>query len=102
MNNIIVITRINAIKQVDVVISIVGLANSVLADQVKLIAAIKEAGNLKRFLPSEFGFDMDRHHAVEPAKSMYETKTQIRRAVEVSGIPREPSSGGTPPTNLFE
>ncbi|KAK9691063.1 hypothetical protein RND81_09G173700 [Saponaria officinalis] len=30
---------------------------------------------------------MDRHHAVEPAKSMYETKAQIRRAVEAAGIP---------------
>lgn len=34
-----------AIKQVDVVISTIGSAN--LADQEKLIAAIKEAGNVK-------------------------------------------------------
>jgi len=36
---------VKAIKQVDVVISTVG--HALLADQVKLIAAIKEAGNVK-------------------------------------------------------
>ena len=36
---------VNAIKQVDVVISTVG--HALLADQVKIIAAIKEAGNVK-------------------------------------------------------
>ena len=30
---------------------------------------------------------MDRVHAVEPAKSAFETKAKIRRAVEVEGIP---------------
>ncbi|KAA3467012.1 isoflavone reductase-like protein [Gossypium australe] len=36
---------VKAIKQVDVVISVVGQMQ--LADQVKIIAAIKEAGNVK-------------------------------------------------------
>ncbi|KAM7271678.1 hypothetical protein ACFE04_030892 [Oxalis oulophora] len=77
---------VNAVKQVDVVISTVG--NMQLADQVKIIAAIKEAGNVKvRFLPSEFGNDVDRLHAVEPAKSTFVIKAQIRRAVEAEGIP---------------
>ncbi|XP_073305968.1 isoflavone reductase-like protein [Primulina huaijiensis] len=76
---------VKAIKQVDVVISTVG--NFQLADQVKIIAAIKEAGNVKRFLPSEFGNDVDRARAVEPAKSAFETKVQIRRAIEAEGIP---------------
>ncbi|XP_022144202.1 isoflavone reductase-like protein [Momordica charantia] len=76
---------VKAIKQVDVVISTVGQFQ--LADQVKIIAAIKEAGNVKRFLPSEFGMDVDRVHAVEPAKSALEIKAQIRRAVERAGIP---------------
>ncbi|XVE94687.1 hypothetical protein REPUB_Repub02eG0030500 [Reevesia pubescens] len=74
-----------AIKQVDVVISAVG--HMQIADQVKIIAAIKEAGNVKRFLPSEFGTDVDQHHAVEPAKSAFATKAQIRRAIEAEGIP---------------
>lgn len=74
-----------AIKQVDVVISTVGYF--LLADQVKIIDAIKEAGNVKRFLPSEFGMDVDRTSAVEPAKSSFTVKVQIRRAVEAAGIP---------------
>ncbi|KAG5581706.1 hypothetical protein H5410_052333, partial [Solanum commersonii] len=76
---------VKAIKQVDVVISIVG--HAVLADQVNIIAAIKEAGNVKRFFPSEFGNDVDRLHTVEPAKTLFNTKIQIRRAVEAEGIP---------------
>ncbi|KAL6207447.1 hypothetical protein ACLB2K_018405 [Fragaria x ananassa] len=76
---------VKAIKQVDVVISTVG--NFQLADQTKIIAAIKEAGNVKRFFPSEFGNDVDRVHAVEPAKSALAIKAQIRRAIEAEGIP---------------
>ncbi|CAK9134085.1 unnamed protein product [Ilex paraguariensis] len=76
---------VKAIKQVDVVISTVGSPQ--LDDQVKLIAAIKEAGNIKRFFPSEFGNDVDRVHAVEPAKTAFATKAKIRRAIEAEGIP---------------
>ncbi|KAK6131226.1 hypothetical protein DH2020_035040 [Rehmannia glutinosa] len=76
---------VKAIKQVDVVISTVGQFQ--LADQVKIIDAIKEAGNVKRFFPSEFGNDVDRSRAVEPAKSTFEIKAQIRRAIEEQGIP---------------
>ncbi|XP_061342365.1 isoflavone reductase-like protein [Gastrolobium bilobum] len=76
---------VKAIKQVDVVISTLGLQQ--IDDQLKLIAAIKEAGNIKRFLPSEFGIDVDRHNAVEPAASSLEKKAKIRRAIEAEGIP---------------
>ncbi|KAL6346891.1 hypothetical protein AAG906_003008 [Vitis piasezkii] len=76
---------VKAIKQVDVVISTVGRAQ--LSDQVKVIAAIKEAGNVKRFFPSEFGNDVDRVHAVGPAKTAFEIKAQIRRTIEAEGIP---------------
>lgn len=41
----------------------------------------------QRFLPSEFGMDVDRHHAVEPVTSFFNQKVKIRRAVEASGIP---------------
>ncbi|OMO75175.1 NmrA-like protein [Corchorus olitorius] len=77
---------VKAIKQVDVVISALGDIKH-LADQVKIIAAIKEAGNVKRFFPSEFGSDADRVHAVEPAKSGFGIKAQIRRVIEAEGIP---------------
>ncbi|KAJ4701963.1 Isoflavone reductase-like protein [Melia azedarach] len=76
---------VKAIKQVDVVISTVG--NMQLADQTKIVAAIKEAGNIKRFFPSEFGNDVDRVNAVEPAKTSFAVKAQIRRTVEAEGIP---------------
>ncbi|EXB37142.1 hypothetical protein L484_018565 [Morus notabilis] len=76
---------VKAIKQVDVVISTVG--HGQIPDQVKIIAAIKEAGNVKRFFPSEFGNDVDRTHAVEPAKSAFAVKAHIRRAIEAEGIP---------------
>ncbi|KAK2372927.1 phenylcoumaran benzylic ether reductase Betv6 [Trifolium repens] len=76
---------IKAIKQVDVVIST--LSGAQIDDQVKLIAAIKEAGNIKRFLPSEFGLDPDHHHAVEPLASFLAQKAQIRRAIEAEGVP---------------
>ncbi|KAE8731367.1 Isoflavone reductase-like protein [Hibiscus syriacus] len=55
-----------AIKQVDVVISAVGQMQ--IEDQVKIIAAIKEAGNVKRFSPSEFGTDVDLNTAIGPVK----------------------------------
>ncbi|GAB4839411.1 Phenylcoumaran benzylic ether reductase Pyrc5 [Ancistrocladus abbreviatus] len=59
-----------------------------LLDQTKIIAAINEAGNIKRFLPSEFGNDVDWSHAVEPAQSVFAMKAYIRRAIEAEGIPR--------------
>ncbi|KAA8535619.1 hypothetical protein F0562_030622 [Nyssa sinensis] len=76
---------VKAIKHVDVVISTVGDEQK--ADQVKIIAAIKEAGNIKRFFPSEFILEIDVNHAVEPVKSMYEGVLTIRRAIEAEGIP---------------
>ncbi|KAJ7953026.1 Isoflavone reductase-like protein [Quillaja saponaria] len=76
---------VKAIKHVDVVISTVG--GQQVADQVKIIAAIKEAGNIKRFRPSEFSLDIDRHHAVEPAASFFQIKVNFRRAIEAEGVP---------------
>ncbi|XP_051139502.1 isoflavone reductase-like protein isoform X2 [Andrographis paniculata] len=76
---------VSAIEQVDVVISTVGASQ--LGHQVKIIAAIKEAGNVKRFLPSEFGNDVDRARGVGPAKTLFKIKAQIRRATEAEGIP---------------
>ncbi|KAK0581044.1 hypothetical protein LWI29_009280 [Acer saccharum] len=76
---------VEAIKRVDVVICTIGLFQ--LADQDKIVAAIKEAGNVKRFFPSEFGHDVDCAHVVEPAKTLFATKAKIRRAVEAEGIP---------------
>ncbi|XLV01330.1 hypothetical protein S245_015667, partial [Arachis hypogaea] len=76
---------VKAIKQVDVVICTVG--PSQVDDQLNIIKAIKEAGNIKKFLPSEFGVDADRNEAVEPAASFFEKKAKIRRTIEAEGIP---------------
>ncbi|WMV27641.1 hypothetical protein MTR67_021026 [Solanum verrucosum] len=77
---------LKAIKQVDVVISTVGDAQ--LADQFKIVDAIKEAGNIKRFFPSEFAMDVDRiMNAVEPVKFTFVAQAKTRRAVEAAEIP---------------
>ncbi|XP_057821828.2 phenylcoumaran benzylic ether reductase IRL1 [Cryptomeria japonica] len=74
-----------ALKKVDVVISTLGAPQ--IADQFNLIKAIKEVGTIKRFFPSEFGNDVDKHHAVEPMKSMFDLKIKLRRTIEAEGIP---------------
>nr|XP_048334605.1 phenylcoumaran benzylic ether reductase Pyrc5-like isoform X2 [Ziziphus jujuba var. spinosa] len=76
---------VKAIKKVDIVISAVGPVQ--ISDQVKIIDAIKEAGNVKTFLPSEFGLDVDRSAVVEPAASSFKLKANIRRLIEAAGIP---------------
>lgn len=42
---------------------------------------------LQRFLPSEFGHDVDRADPVEPGLQMYEEKKKVRRMTEEAGIP---------------
>ncbi|KAK7367369.1 hypothetical protein VNO80_09381 [Phaseolus coccineus] len=66
---------VSAIKQVDVVICSFG--RLLIEDQVKIIAAIKEAGNIKRFFPSEFGLDVDRQDAVEPIDTTVPPRDKI-------------------------
>ena len=44
-------------------------------------------GGFQRFLPSEFGLDADRVHAVEPAASVLGVKANIRRSIEAEGVP---------------
>ncbi|XP_030944363.1 phenylcoumaran benzylic ether reductase Pyrc5-like [Quercus robur] len=76
---------VRAIKEVDVVISAIGYHD--LADQDKIIAAIKEAGNVKRFFPSEFGNDAERCQAVEPIKTVSAIKSKIQQMIAAEKIP---------------
>ncbi|VAH41733.1 unnamed protein product [Triticum turgidum subsp. durum] len=80
-----------AVKQVDVVVSAmsgVHFRSHNLHLQLKLVEAIKEAGNVKRFLPSEFGMDPARMgHALEPGRITFDEKMEIRRAIEEGNIP---------------
>uniref|UniRef100_A0ACD5TRH7 Uncharacterized protein n=1 Tax=Avena sativa TaxID=4498 RepID=A0ACD5TRH7_AVESA len=76
---------VKAIKSTDIVISAVGPRQ--LAEQTRIVTAIKEAGNVKRFLPSEFGSDVERVHTVDPVASLYAGKVNLRRLIEAEGIP---------------
>ncbi|XP_030535334.2 isoflavone reductase homolog [Rhodamnia argentea] len=56
--------------------------------QLKLVDAIKEAGNVKRFLPSEFGMDAGRMgHALAPGRITFDDKVTVRKAIEEARIP---------------
>ncbi|CAO2208348.1 unnamed protein product [Urochloa humidicola] len=79
-----------AIKQADVVISAVGHSSpEEVESQLKILAAIQEAGGVKRFLPSEYGCDVELAEcmALEPAKSILGAKLRIREAIRAAGIP---------------
>jgi hypothetical protein len=45
------------------------------------------SGPKQRFLPSEFGNDVDHAKALEPVNTMYGKKVAIRRKIEAAGIP---------------
>ncbi|KAM7270345.1 hypothetical protein ACFE04_029559 [Oxalis oulophora] len=71
--------------EIEIVISAVGGKN--VRDQSILVDAIKSVGTVKRFIPSEFGHDVDRANPVEPGLSMYQEKRDIRRLIEKFDIP---------------
>lgn len=72
-------------NEIDIVISAVG--GESIVDQFPLVEAMKNVGTIKRFLPSEFGHDVDRADPVEPGLRMYLEKRKVRRAIEESGVP---------------
>ncbi|KAL1192901.1 Pinoresinol reductase 2 [Cardamine amara subsp. amara] len=82
---------VSAVKQVDIVVSAMSgvhfRTHNILV-QLKLVEAIKEAGNVKRFIPSEFGMDPTRMaHAIPPGSETFEQKLEVRNAIEAAGIP---------------
>ncbi|KAG8634062.1 hypothetical protein MANES_17G008901v8 [Manihot esculenta] len=69
---------VDAVKLVDVVICAIS----------GLVDAIKQAPNVKRFLPSEFGTDPSRMgNAMEPGRITFDDKMVVRKAIEEAGIP---------------
>ncbi|XVF00683.1 hypothetical protein REPUB_Repub04eG0022200 [Reevesia pubescens] len=76
---------VKAIREVDVVISLLPFPQ--VPDQIHIIEAIKVAGNIKRFLPSEFGVEEDRLSFLPAFEACLDKKRKIRRAVEAAGIP---------------
>ncbi|XP_050139676.1 isoeugenol synthase 1-like [Malus sylvestris] len=73
------------LRQVDIVISTLPIPQ--LLQQFKIINAIKDAGNIKRFIPAEFGDDPERASALPPFEAIHENRRVIRRATEAAGIP---------------
>ncbi|XP_027361820.1 leucoanthocyanidin reductase-like [Abrus precatorius] len=71
--------------EIDVVISLVGGEN--VLDQLLLLESMKSVNTIKRFLPSEFGHDVDKTNPVEPGLRMYKEKRLIRRLIQEYGIP---------------
>ncbi|XP_031267634.1 isoflavone reductase homolog [Pistacia vera] len=84
---------VEAVKKVDVVISAMSGEHNHpdshnLLLQLKLVEAIKEAGNVKRFLPSEFGMDAARMgNAIIPGRAIFDDKMIVRKAIEEAKIP---------------
>ncbi|KAF8405937.1 hypothetical protein HHK36_008015 [Tetracentron sinense] len=76
---------VSVLKQVDVVISTLPFPQ--ILDQFKIINAMKIAGNIKRFFPSDFGNEEDRTIALPPFQAFLDRKRKIRRATEAAGIP---------------
>jgi len=76
---------VSVLKQVDIVISTLAVPQHL--DQLKIISAMKEAGNIERFVPSEFGNEVDRvRGALPPFQALLDNKKKIRRATEEAGI----------------
>ncbi|KAE8711710.1 Eugenol synthase 1 [Hibiscus syriacus] len=73
------------LRQVDIVISTLPFPQ--VPDQIHIVEAIKVAGNIKRFIPSEFGVEEDRLSFLPPFEACLDKKRKIRRAVEACGIP---------------
>eukprot|EP00250_Pteridium_aquilinum_P001415 c11612_g1_i1 orf=181-612(+) len=48
---------------------------------------MKRLKTIKRFVPSEFGVDVDRITQVPALQTMFEGKIQTRQAIEAAGIP---------------
>ncbi|KAH6776629.1 hypothetical protein C2S52_014190 [Perilla frutescens var. hirtella] len=76
---------VSVIKEVDVVISAVAFPQ--VLDQFKILEAIKVAGNIKRFLPSDFGVEEDKISVLPPFETFLNKKRKIRRAIEEANIP---------------
>ncbi|KAL4199451.1 hypothetical protein AMTRI_Chr03g51190 [Amborella trichopoda] len=88
---------VEAVKLADVVISAISgahIRSHQILLQLKLVEAIKEAGHVKRFLPSEFGMDPARMaHALAPGRITFDEKMVVRKAIEEARIPHTYVSG---------
>lgn len=82
------ISLVEAIKQVDIVISAVH--GPLLLAQLNIVEAIQQAGSIQRFVPSEFGIDVNGEGArttLNPIGGMFKMKQKVRQAIEAANIP---------------
>ncbi|XWS11532.1 hypothetical protein CRYUN_Cryun37aG0006200 [Craigia yunnanensis] len=85
---------VSVLQQVEVVISTLAVPQHL--DQLKIISAMKDAGTIKRFVPSEYGNEVDRStNALPPFEALLANKRKIRRAVEVAGLSYTYVAGNT-------
>ncbi|KAK9148186.1 hypothetical protein Scep_006943 [Stephania cephalantha] len=82
---------VRAVNQVDVVISALSSSDTSTTAtqlQLKIVDAIKHAGNVKRFIPAEFCIDPARMiHDLEPAKTLNVRMMDVRKAIVEAKIP---------------
>ncbi|MCO5578162.1 hypothetical protein L7F22_032000 [Adiantum nelumboides] len=79
-------TLLDAVRRVDVVISAVGTGD--LLQQLNIIKAIKAAGTIKRFVPSDYGSNtINLAGLPEPLKFAFAPKQEIHTAIREEGIP---------------
>uniref|UniRef100_A0A0E0JG50 Small ribosomal subunit protein uS8c n=1 Tax=Oryza punctata TaxID=4537 RepID=A0A0E0JG50_ORYPU len=79
-----------AIKNADVVICAIGhtTPDELVVNQLKIMEAIQDAGSVKRFVPSEYGCNVElAEQMLEPARSIVGAKLRVREAVTASRIP---------------
>ncbi|KAL9271485.1 putative pinoresinol-lariciresinol reductase 3 [Drosera capensis] len=79
------VSLVEAVNRVDVVIC--AIPSRYVLDQKLLIRVIKQAGHIKRFIPSEFGMDPGKVQISGMDYGFYSKKAEIRGLVEVAGIP---------------
>ncbi|XVF82777.1 hypothetical protein PTKIN_Ptkin16aG0076800 [Pterospermum kingtungense] len=76
---------VSVLGKVEIVISTLAVPQHL--EQLKIISAMKEAGTVKRFIPSEFGNEVDRVKGLPPLEALFSNKRKIRRATEAAEIP---------------
>ncbi|XP_024021062.1 eugenol synthase 1 [Morus notabilis] len=76
---------VGVLRQVDVVICTFAFPQ--VLDQLKIIDAIKIAGNIKRFIPADFGLEEERVKPLKPFQELLNKKSEVRRAAKEAGIP---------------
>ncbi|GLT94881.1 hypothetical protein SLE2022_125960 [Rubroshorea leprosula] len=75
---------VSVLRQVEVVISALPIPQYL--KQLNIIQAMKDAGTIKRFVPSEYGNEADRVTALPPFEALLSIKRKIRRATEAAGL----------------